>query len=215
MWNCESSTVSACRLWVFDWWICKALFLIIEVVSMVCRVSTVCILFMNRSSTGNFVHAGEWAVDWEVDQGNTRSRAKYQEVPRKWDFNGFHVVEILLCKETINHPRHAEVPYGVNINERSFNLGKRLCRCRMHEEVEPRASTSCERVAEAIGPMLFLGGTDGSGHKWMNERVIQRLSISISFKNLWYSRLVCRIWCRMVIELNDAVVVPWGPAGMV
>ena len=65
-------------------------------------------------------------------------------------------------------------------------------------------------------PMLFFGGgTDGSGHKWMNERVIQRLSISISFKNLWYSRLVCRIWCRMVIELNDAVLVPWGHVGMV
>jgi len=37
----------------------KALLLIIEVASMVCRVSTVCILFMNRSSTGKFVHAGE------------------------------------------------------------------------------------------------------------------------------------------------------------
>lgn len=29
---------------------------------------------------------------------------------------------------------------------------------RMHEEVEPRASTSCERVAEAIFSYAFLGG---------------------------------------------------------
>lgn len=193
----------------------KALFLIIEVASMVCRVSTVCILFMNRSSTGKFVHAGEWAADWEVDQGNTRSRAKYQEVPRKWDFNGFDVVEILLRKDYRNHPRHAEVPNGgVNINEPSTwatLMQMPGCMKRWNHEHPHHVNVWQRRFF----PMLFWGETDGSGHKWMNERVIHRLSISISFKNLWYSRLVCRIWCRMVIELNDAVVVPWGPVGMV
>ena len=37
----------------------------------------------------------------------------------------------------------------------------------MHEEVEPRASTSCERVAEAIGPMILLGERMEAGiDKW-------------------------------------------------
>lgn len=57
-----------------------------------------------------------------------------------------------------NHPRHVEVPMlSLSMNDPS-TWANTYADARMHEEVEPRASTSCERVAEAIFSFPFFGG---------------------------------------------------------